>query len=330
MPRDDAPRLAAPAGADDQHIQARRAEPGTVSRSPFGELDQIGMLNLLTAESTRDVLARADGGHVIDLSVDVFVGMPTWTAGGEPPFQLWMEHTPRGSAVDDPIGVGRPQNEKVSWSADAMSMFVHSGTHIDTLNHFGYDGRIWNGFSADEHLGSKHWTVAGADMLPPIIARSVLIDVAADQGVDVLPDSFGIGRAELEAALGRQDVDLRVGDVVCVRTGRGSVWPDAQRYLPREPGLTLDGARFLAEAGAIAIGADNIALEQLPSADPENWMAVHTYLLAEAGVPIIEVLDLEQLSRERLYEFAFFGACMKIRGATGGPMRPLAMPFRER
>ncbi len=59
-------------------------------------------------------------------------------------------------------------------------------------------------------------------------------------------------------------------------------------------------------------------------------MAVHTYLLAEAGVPIIEVLDLEQLSRERLYEFAFFGACMKIRGATGGPMRPLAMPFRER
>lgn len=311
-------------------IQALHAVPGRVSQSPFGAGDQIGMLNLLTSDSVRDVLARVDGSHVVDLSVDVFVGMPTWTAGGEPPFQMWMEHTPRGSRVDDPVGVGRAQNEHVSWSADAMSMFIHSGTHIDTLNHFGYDGRIWNGFSADEHLGSKHWDVAGADVVPPIIARGVLADVAADQGVDVLPDSFPIGRAELESALDRQGVGLNLGDVVLVRTGRGSLWPDPERYLPSEPGLNLDGARFLAEAGAVAIGADNIALEQLPSADPDNWMAVHTYLLAEAGVPIIEVLDLEQLSRERLYEFAFIGACMKIRGATGGPMRPLALPLKER
>jgi kynurenine formamidase len=256
--------------------------------------------------------------------------MPTWTAGGEPAFQMWMEHTPRGSAVDDPIGVGRAQNEHVSWSADSLSMFVHSGTHIDALNHFGYDGEIWNGFSADEHLGSRHWDVGGADAIPPIVARGVLLDVAADQGVEVLPDSFAIGRAELESARDRQGVELHAGDVVLVRTGRGSLWPDPERYLPREPGLNLDGAKFLAEGGAVAIGADNIALEQLPSADPDNWMAVHTYLLAEAGVPIIEVLDLEQLSRERLYEFAFIGACMKIRGATGGPMRPLALPLKER
>ncbi|MGE0216957.1 cyclase family protein [Mycolicibacterium sp.] len=310
-------------------IAAHRATRGQVSQSPFGPDDQIGMLNLLTSESTRAVLARADGGHVIDLSVDVFVGMPTWTAGGEPPFQMWMEHTPRGSAVDDPIGVGRAQNEHVSWSADAMSMFVHSGTHIDTLNHFGYDGRIWNGFTADDHLGSKHWTIGGADAMPPIIARGVLIDVAAAHGVDVLPDSYAIGRGDLEAALDRQGVTVEVGDVVCVRTGRGSVWPDAARYLPLEPGLDLEGATFLAEAGAIAIGADNIASEVLPSPDPDNWMAVHTYLLAECGVPIIEVLELEELSRQRLYEFAFVGACMKIRGATGGPMRPLAMPLKE-
>ncbi len=315
---------------DEQPVAALRAVKGEVGVSPFGADDQIGMLNLLTSETTRDVLARADGGTVIDLSVDVFVGMPTWTAGGEPPFQLWMEHTPRGSAVDDPIGVGRAQNEHVSWSADAMSMFVHSGTHIDTLNHFGYDGRIWNGFSADEHLGSKHWTKAGADQLPPIIARGVLIDVAAAHGVDCLPDSHAIGREDLEAALDRQSVELAVGDVVLVRTGRGSTWPDAAAYLPREPGLDLGGATFLAEAGAIAIGADNIALEVLPSPDPDNWMAVHTYLLAECGVPIIEVIDLEELSVRRLYEFAFVGACMKIRGATGGPMRPLALPFKER
>jgi len=313
-----------------QKVQAFRATTGTVSMSPFGPDDQVGMLNLLTPDIARDVLARADGGRVIDLSVDLFIDMPTWTAGGEPPFQIWMEHTPGGSAVDDPIGVGREQNEYVSWSADAMSMFIHSGTHVDTLNHFGYNGKIWNGFAADEHLGSKHWNIAGADAFPPMIARGVLIDVAGDQGVDVLPDSFAIGRAELVSALERQGTHLEVGDVILVRTGRGSVWPNAAMYLPKEPGLTLAGARFLAEAGAATIGADNIALEQLPSADPDNWMAVHTFLLAEAGIPIIEVLDLEELAAERVYEFAFIGACMKIRGATAGPMRPLALPLRSR
>ena len=313
-----------------ERIAAFRAVTGRVSTSPFGPDDQIGMLNLLTPDTARAVLRRADGGHVVDLSVDLFVGMPTWTTGGEPPFQIHMSHTPRGSAVDDPVGVGRAQNEYVSWSADSISMFTHTGTHVDTLNHFGYSGHIWNGFSADEHLGSQHWTVAGADRLPPMIARGVLIDVAALHGVDVLPDSYGIGRQDLQDALRHQGVELRVGDVVSIRTGRGSVWPDGARYLPREPGLTVDGARFLAEAGAATIGADNIAVEQLPAEDPDNWMAVHTYLLAEAGIPMIEVMDLEQLSAEGLHEFAFLGACMKIRGATAGPMRPLALPLVDR
>lgn len=308
-------------------IAAFRAVTGNVSQSPYGASDEIGMLNLLTPELARDVLRRADPGHVVDLSVDLFVGMPTWTVGGEPPFQMWMQHMPRGSAVDDPVGVGRKQNESVAWSADSISMFTHTGTHVDTLNHFGYHNRIWNGFSADEHLGSLGWRKAGADKVPPVIARGVLLDVAGLHGVDMLPDSYGIGAADLVDAARHQQVELRVGDVVAVRTGRGSAWPDAGRYLPREPGLDLSGARFLAESGAAVVGLDNIAVEQLPSADPANWMAVHTYLLAEAGVPMIEVMDLEQLAAEKLWEYAFSGACMKIRGATAGPIRPLAMPL---
>lgn len=310
-------------------IAAFSAKTRVVGSSPFGADDEIGMVNLLTPQRARELFAAADAGAPIDLSVELFLGMPTWTAGGEPPFQIWMTHTPRGSVVDDPVGVGRQQNELVAWSADAVSMFTHCGTHVDTLNHFGYHNRIWNGFSADEHLGSQHWRVAGADKLPPMIARGVLLDVPAALDVDVLPDSYAVGAADLLAACRRQDVELRVGDVVLVRTGRGGHWPDPARYLPREPGLNLEGARFLAEAGAATIGVDNIAVEQLPADDPENWMPVHTYLLAEAGVPMIEVIDLEVLAGEALYEFMFFGACLKIRGATAGPMRPLAFPLRR-
>lgn len=311
-----------------EQIAARRARPGVVSTSPFGPKDDIGMLNLLTDDRARSLMARADAGHVVDLSVDLFVGMPTWTVGGEPPYQIWMSHTPRGSRVDDPVHVGADQHDHISWSADSISMFTHSGTHIDTLNHFGYDGKIWNGFSADDHLGSQHWRVAGADKIPPMIGRGILVDVAALHGVNVLPDSYGIGRADLEGSLRRQGTELMPGDIVFVRTGRGSVWPNAAAYLPKEPGVNVEGAHFLAEAGASCVGADNIAFESLPSGDLANWTPVHTYLMAEAGVPIIEVADLEEIAAERLYEFVLVGACLKLRGATAGPMRPLALPFR--
>jgi kynurenine formamidase len=143
----------------------------------------------------------------------------------------------------------------------------------------------------------------------------------------MLPDNYGIGAADLESCLRRQQLAFRPGDIALVRTGRMSQWPDPRRYIDNSPGLNLEGARWLAEAGASVIGGDNSALEQMPAADEENWQVVHTYLLGEAGVPMMELVDCEALSAEKLYEFAFIGACLKIRGATGAPMRPLAMPF---
>ena len=79
--------------------------------------------------------------------------------------------------------------------------------------------------------------------------------------------------------------------------------------------------------GAVTIGADNLTLEQTPAPDPINFFPVHTYLLAEAGVPIIEIMQLDELAADKVWEFAFFGACIKLRGATGAPMRPVAMPL---
>jgi len=309
-------------------IAAWSVRKNEVSMSPFGPDDQIGMLNLITPEISAAMLAQADTGKIFDLSVDLFPEMPTWTAGGEPPYQIWMNHTPDGSVVDDPVGVGAEQNRLVAWSGDSISMFTHCGTHVDTLNHFGYNGRIWNGFSAHEHLGTTHWRVAGADAHPPVIARGVLLDVAASHGATVLPDSFVIGPDELSATASRQGVEIRVGDVVMIRTGRGAMWPDPDRYLPREPGIDRAGAAWLSEQGVAMVGADNIALEHLPSADPENWLPVHTYLLAEAGVPIMEVVELEAIAADECYEFCFVGACLKLRGATAGPIRPLAFPLR--
>jgi kynurenine formamidase len=310
-------------------IAARHADYRKVSESPFGADDEIGMLNLMTPASRARILAEADAARPFDLAVDYFVGMPSWVQAGDPAFQIWMSHTPAGTVVEDPMGVGREQNHLVGYSGDCIAMYTHCGTHIDALNHFGYCGEIWNGFTEREHLGSRQWSVCGAEKQPPIIARGVLIDVAGAHETELLPDSHGIGEDDLRMALDRQGTTVRPGDVVAIRTGRMTVWPDPEKYVLNEPGLNREGAEFLAKAGAMVIGADNVALEQAPAADPENWQVVHTYLFAEAGVPIMEVLNLEELAAAELYEFAFIGMPMPIRGATGAPMRPIALPLRD-
>ena len=312
-----------------ERIAAFRAKAGSVTQSPFGSEDEIGMLNLVDPASAASVLAEADPWKVFDISVDYFVGMPSWTAFGDTPYQIWMSHTPSGTVKDDPAGVGVAQNERVSYSGDSVAMYTHCGTHVDTLSHYGYNHQIFNGFTEHEHLGGRHWMVSGADKHPPIIARGVVLDIAAAHGVDCLPDSYGITEADLVDACRRQGSDLRVGDVVVIRTGRMSFWPDTAAYLPNEPGLNLDAARFLAESGVITVGADNIAVEQLPSADPDNWQVVHTYLLAEAGIPMMEVVNVEELVGDGVHEFVFLGACLRLRGATGSPMRPFAIPLKR-
>jgi kynurenine formamidase len=205
-------------------------------------------------------------------------------------------------------------------------MYTHCGTHIDTFNHFGYRGRIFNGFSEKEHLGSRIWEKCGAEKHPPIFARGVLLDVAALHGVKVLPPSHAIGEDDIKACLKRQNLELKPGDVVLLRTGQMTIWPDIA-FVNNTPGLNRQGAEFLAKHGAIMIGADNLTLEQTPAAEPVNFFPVHTYLLAEAGIPILEMAYLEELAAEGVQEFAFFGACIKLRGATGAPMRPVAMPL---
>ncbi|MGO3147889.1 MAG: cyclase family protein [Leucobacter sp.] len=316
--------------ADKDKIAAYAAEFREVSRSPFGPDDEIGMLNLIDPQRSKDMLTRADASRAIDLSVDLFIGMPSWVKAGDQSFQQWMTHTPTGTVQDDFTGKGREQNELVAYSGDAISMYTHTGTHIDTLNHFGYNKKIWNGFTEVDHLSSRHWIKCGADKIPPIISRAVLFDVAALHGVDVLPDNYGIGAKDLHDALARQNTTFYPGDIAIVRTGRMQRWPDPQKYIDNSPGLNLEGATYLARLGASMIGADNSALEQMPANDPENWQVVHTYLLAEAGVPIMELVDCEALASEKMYEFAFIGASLKIRGATGAPIRPLALPFTAR
>ena len=208
-----------------------------VGISPWGPDDEIGRLNLMTPESRAAILSRIKGGKAYDLATDYYIGMPSWQAAGDPHYQFWMTHTPRGTEVDDPMGVGKDMNATRSYTGSAFSMYSHTGTHIDALNHFGIHGKIWNGFKADELLGDRGWKRTGIEKFPPLIARGVLIDIAAAKGVDMLPDGYRITRQDIKDALARQNSTLKTGDIVLIRTGRMKVFNDPQAYMANPPGM---------------------------------------------------------------------------------------------
>ncbi len=308
------------------HLVAQSSE--SVGISPWGADDEIGTLNMMTEASQLAVLTQITSGKVFDLSVDYFVGMPSFSALGDPSYQYWLTHTPHGTVVDNPNGLGKAMNEKVSYTGDAISMYTHMGTHIDALNHFGLDGKIWNGFTPEEYLGNKGWKKTGAETIPPIIARGVLIDIATFKGYENIKDNYRINADDLKGALKKQGVQLQPGDVVLIRTGQAQFYAEASKYLHNFPGINLDAVKWLVEEqGIMLLGADNLSFETFPPERNDNWVPVHTYLLAEKGVMFIEQMYLEELAQAKVYEFAFMAASLKLKGASGSPMRPVAIPI---
>lgn len=301
----------------------------TVGKSPWGPNDEIGSLNLMSNSSRLEVLSQITSGKTYDLSVEYFVGMPSFHALGDPGYQYWLTHTPHGTIVDNPNGLGEAMNRKVSYTGDAISMYTHMGTHIDALNHFGLDGKIWNGFTPEEHLGDKGWKKTGAETIPPIISRGVMIDVKASKGT--LQENYRITAKDLQDALTRQQTKLKPGDVVVIRTGQAGFYEDADHYLDNYPGISLDAVKWLIEdQGIMLLGADNLSFEAFPPEREDNWVPVHTYLLAEKGVMFIEQMYLEELAEDEVYEFAFIAASLKLKGASGSPMRPVAIPIKNK
>jgi len=160
----------------------------------------------------------------------------------------------------------------------------------------------------------------GIDTMAPIVSRGVLIDLARDSR---LTEGHPISAEELERAA---DVEIREGDAVLIRTGYGALWSEPDAYL-RAAGVSAAGSRWLVERKVKVVGADNMAFDVMGSVDPELKVTLpgHVLLLVRAGIPIIENLNLEELAAAEVHEFLFVCLPLKMRGATGSPVRPIAI-----
>ncbi|HEY7305055.1 MAG TPA: cyclase family protein [Bryobacteraceae bacterium] len=206
-------------------------------------------------------------------------------------------------------------------AADAIALGTHVGTHIDALSHFSCNGLCYGGRRIEQTY-EHGMAELGVDRVEPIVRRGVLLDIARSEGVDVLPEDFEITPDHLSQA---SNIEIGMGDIVLLRTGWAQFFHDPKRYINNTvaPGPGIEAARWFSARKIFAAGSDTVVFEKVP--DPA--MPVHMHLLVESGIHIIEVLNLEALARDRIYEFVFIAAPMKIRGATGAPVRPLACPI---
>ncbi len=264
-----------------------------------------------------DLLDFIRQSKVYDLGQPYFPGMPHYPT--HPPFLFGLTKKHGDLVLEG----------GASSAADALALGSHVGTHIDALCHFSCGGKLHGGvevkaLQSDSGGIAKH----SVDTIAPILRRAVMLDVPALLKMDALPTDFTITPDHLEAAAKVQGIAVQEGDVVLLRTGWARYWNDAARYItggqgahPAGPGPELEGARWLSQRRVFAAGSDTVAFERVPT----PAMPVHVHLLVESGIHIIEALNLEELSRDRVYEFVFVAAPLKIRGGTGAPIRPVAL-----
>jgi kynurenine formamidase len=214
-----------------------------------------------------------------------------------------------------------------SFANELIVMSGHHGTHIDALGHVSVDGKMHGGIDVFEsQRGTKGLQANDVAAIAPILTRGLLVDVARHRRQPQVPAGEEVTVNELDEILKEGGLALREGDAVLFRTGWSRLWGSRADFYPddgAQPGPGEDLALCLAASKVGVVGSDTMVLECVKPG--QNRMPVHRTLLIEAGIPIIEMLDLESLSSAGVQEFLFIALPLRIRGATGSPIRPVAI-----
>jgi kynurenine formamidase len=257
--------------------------------------------------------------RVYDLEKPRFAGMPIHPA--HRPGYFYALHRRHRDTY-------RPANNGTRSSASGMlTMMEHSGTHLDALCHQANELRLFGGLEVDSAETPAGFSRLGVETVPPLLRRGVLIDVCGWKKERLLPPRYSITADDLASCAATQGVEVRTNDVLLVRTGYGALWRGDEATYLEAAGVSKSGTLWAAERQVVAVGADNMAWDVPDERDPDSGSTLfaHLYLLPQKGIYLIENLNLEELARDRRWIFAFLAMPLKLEGATGSPVRPLAL-----
>jgi len=280
----------------------------------WGPDDQLGAVNLITPETRMAAAKLVEQGVSVSMARDV----------------------EKDTAVDNPrpfrhkmLNVGL--NNPGQFVSDDYQVSYHgyAHTHMDSLCHMAYNGKMYNGFPQAEVVESGAPKLAVTAFKQGIFARGVLMDIPRLKGVDWLEPGTPIYPSDLDAWEEKAGFKTRSGDIVLIRSGR---WAKRDAEGPwdvskKSAGLHASAARWLKERDAAILGSD-AASDVAPSLVEGVGQPIHQLVIIAMGMPIFDNLDLEavaeEAARQNRWEFLVTAAPMAVGGGTGSPFNPIA------
>jgi kynurenine formamidase len=292
----------------------------------WGPEDQAGASNRITAEKVLSALRMATTGKMYEIGQVYEQNMPFF---GTRSFSLAQVKLSGGGTFGS--------NRLVANEEFVAAQLGQVGTQLDGLGHVGQEVTMqggateqvfYNGFTAKEMDAPNGLQKLGIEHIKPIVTRGILIDVAGYKGVPRLPNSYEVTVQDVLGALARQGMsaaDIAPGDAVLFSYGWSSLWSDPAAYSTNPPGIGVAVARWVAERRVTMIGSDTFGSEVQPSAPADQSFPVHQELMMRNGILNLENLRFDELLTDRAYQFLLIVTPLRLKGASGSPVRPIAI-----
>jgi kynurenine formamidase len=289
------------------------------STSRWGAEDTLGSANLVTAERTLMATSLIKQGKSMPLGIAIGPDTPAF-----PPRSLSLQVVqPNQQGGQKLSGFGYEGN----YNDDILQTWIGIGSQLDGLGHLGEGGHYYNCLDEKEISAITGLTKLGTHDVPPLVGRAVILDMAAHAGVEVMAAGAHFGSEEIKAAAEAQGVTMGEGDIVLFHTGwtDGMLESEPAAWGSTEPGLSNEGAVYMASLNPMAVGADTWGLEPIPPAPGDKVFYGHVTLLKENGIYILETMNTGPLVREGVKEFMFVLGQPRIIGSVQAMINPVAL-----
>jgi kynurenine formamidase len=301
-------------------VAASTALAAECKPSKYGKDDQIGAANMISSASVMAASKLIKKGQTHPLGIVVDPNMPAF-----PPRKMTLQ------VVQPDQQFGRKMDKKFGWDMvyndDLTQLWWGTGPQIDGLGHLGESQMFYNCNSGKDFAALTGLKKLGIHNIPPLVGRGVMINMAKHLGVEVMKAGQSFGSVEIKAAAAAQNVEIRKGDVVLFHTGwtDGKLTKQPKEWVSGEPGLSNEGAVYLASLNVMAVGADTWGVEAVPPKKGDKVFYAHVTFLKENGIYILETMNTGRLAKESVHEFMFVLGQARLKGAVQMIINPVAM-----
>ena len=293
----------------------------------WGASDEIGTANYITGESIVAAARLVRRGAVISCAIPLDERGPVYPGRQAP------KHLMTLSGADYSAGMRSFGAEGIKFADDYLFAALQCSTQWDALSHAWYGNELYNGFAETEVRGTGARKLGIEKLHRHFVGRGVLLDLSrAINGGNRLEPGYAITAGDLDRALEHARIATQRGDIVLIRTGHLPWYytlKDKSEFWKAAPGLGRTTVSWLHEREIAAVAMDNITVEVQPAEDKSQHLPLHGALLRDLGLTIGEMFDLDPLATDcaadGVYEFLFVAQPLRITGAVGSPINPLAI-----